>query len=256
MKTLFVAWQDPCMRRWYPVGCLSFDGTTYRFVYTKGAQEAENFSPFMRMKKLDLQYESKELFPIFSNRLLSKARPEYKALLTWVNVAEAKADPITMLAITGGSRNTDYLEVFPCPAPNAEGLYDVEFFCHGLSHLSESVIQRVNTLKPKDRLFLMFDVQNSVDQLAIALRTDDPAMIVGYCPRYLNTDFHRLIEHNSGRIEVSVRQVNQDAPLQMRLLCHLAASWPEGFQPCSTELYQPLVADACFVPGVGQERAH
>ena len=36
MKTLYLAWQDPKDRRWFPVGRLSFDGEVYQFVYTKG----------------------------------------------------------------------------------------------------------------------------------------------------------------------------------------------------------------------------
>ena len=245
MKTLFVAWQDPSERHWYPVGRLSFNEVTYRFVYTKGAQKSNNFGPFMRMEDLNIQYESKELFPIFSNRLLSRARPEYKTLLSWVNVTDDKADPITMLAITGGTRGTDSLEVFPCPVPNAEGLYDVAFFCHGLSHLGESAIQRVNGINPKDRLFLMFDVQNTFDRLAIALRTADPATIVGYCPRYLNDDFHRLVKEANESVKVSVERVNLDAPLQMRLLCRLVSPWPRDFLPCSSELFEPLAGEPC-----------
>ena len=253
MRILFVAWQDPDGRRWYPVGCLSFDGTVYRFVYTRGALQAEKFSPFMRMKSLDKQYESKELFPIFSNRLLSRARQEYRTLLDWVNVAEERADPITMLELTGGSRGTDSLEVFPCPVPNEEGFYEVVFFCHGLSHLGEGAIERVKTLGPKDRLFLMPDMQNTADRFAIALRTADPATIVGYCPRYLNHDFHKLIQHCRDSVGVTVERVNLDAPLQMRLLCRLVSPWPEGFQPCSSESYEPLAGDQCLAGKYHQE---
>jgi hypothetical protein len=39
MKTLYLAWQDPEDRRWFPVGRLSFDGYVYRFVYTNGAKQ-------------------------------------------------------------------------------------------------------------------------------------------------------------------------------------------------------------------------
>ena len=37
MKILYLAWQDPQSRQWFPVGKLSVEGGIYRFVYTKGA---------------------------------------------------------------------------------------------------------------------------------------------------------------------------------------------------------------------------
>ena len=87
----------------------------------------------------------------------------------------------------------------------------------------------------------MLDVQNEFDDLAVVLRTGDPVTAVGYCPRYLTEDFDALLENcKPSDIEVYVQKVNRDAPLQHRLLCRMVARWPEGFQPCSGEDYEPI----------------
>ena len=89
----------------------------------------------------------------------------------------------------------------------------------------------------------MPDPQNPHDGYAIALRTDDPATIVGYCPRYVSGDFLEILENNPGSVEVHVKRVNAEAPMQLRLLCTLTADWPENFKPCSSDLYMELAHD-------------
>ena len=248
MKAIYVAWQDPESRSWLPVGRLSQVDNVYRFVYTKGAEERSNFVPFARMTKLEAVYESNELFPIFANRLLPKSRPEYKEYLDWLNLSDTQTSPLSILSISGGSRATDSLEVFACPEPNNQGKYEVCFFNHGLSHLPGMAIHRVSELRVGERLFLMADIQNQQDRLAIALRTGDPATIVGYCPRYLTEDFNRLLkEFVPDEIEVSAEKINIDAPIQLRLLCKIVCQWPKNFEPCSSEPYRPIVqtVDLC-----------
>jgi hypothetical protein len=242
MKTLYVAWQDPKDRRWYPVGQLSFDRDVYRFVYTKGAKKSPHFLPFGRMLNLETAYESKELFPLFANRLLSKTRPEYKDFLHWLNIREQEGDPLALLARTGGGRETDALTLFPCPEKRRDGTYHAHFFSHGIRYLPGHVIQCVDTLSCGTRLFLMPDPQNPYDPYAIALRADDPVMIVGYCPRYLSRDFLHLLHDNPDAMKVIVEQVNRDAPIQLRLLCSMTAPWQENFQPCSGEDYETLAS--------------
>lgn len=241
MKTLFLAWQDPKVREWFPVGRLTHENNVYCFVYTKGAEKSKNFVPFSTMRDLDSVYESSELFPIFLNRLLPSSRPDYSNFISWLNIAEGKENTLLILSLTGGIRKTDTLEVFPCPEPNIEKEYEVQFFCRGLSHLTKEIWNRVDRLKVGDRLYLLKDLQNPFDETALALRTDDPATIVGYCPKYFNDDFNLLL-HNCGAdgVSVIVEKLNLNAPLQLRLLCKLQSSWPKNFNPCSNELYEPL----------------
>jgi HIRAN domain len=241
MKVLYLAWQDPKDRRWSPVGRLSFDGGVYRFVYTKGALKSPNFLPFGMMQDLYTVYESSELFPLFANRLLSKTRPEYKAFLDWLNIRNSEDDPLTLLGRSEGLRGTDSLTVFPLPEKGSDGTYRVHFFSHGLRYLPDCAVQVVEGLRPGSRLFLMPDPQNRHDTYAVALRTDDPVMIVGYCPRYLSQDFLFLLKTGTPDTpEVVVERVNKDAPIQLRLLCSFRTPWPASFEPCSDEEYEVL----------------
>lgn len=239
MKRLFLAWQDPVERTWFPVGRLDAVGQEYRFVYTRGSKESERFIPFGRMTDLLIEYKSTELFPLFANRLIDSDRPEYQAFLHWVNLREHEAEPLALLARTGGVRQTDSLLLFPCPEA-VEGKYLVHFFSQGLRHIGPHAIRRVAELTPGDRLYLMPDPQNEHDEYAIALRTNDPKTIIGYCPRFMTKDFLQVLQAEPRMVTVEVERLNCDAPLQFRLLCFLSAAWPEKLRPCSSELYEPL----------------
>lgn len=50
MKTVYLSWQDPKNRQWFPVGKLTHEDGIYRFVYTEGAKRSLNFRPFGRMQ--------------------------------------------------------------------------------------------------------------------------------------------------------------------------------------------------------------
>ena len=245
-EKLYIAWRDPSSHSWWPVGLLTRDKEhIYKFCYTKGAlrlHEVEHFEPFVNMPDLFTVYTSDEMFPLFSNRLLSRARPEYEMYLDWMNIKEKTDDvSFTMLAMTEGIRGTDTLEVFRSPEKNKQGKYDVQFFIHGIRYLAGQGMERIDALAEKDRLFLMLDFQNEFDYWAIALRTEDPLAVVGYCPRYLTEDFYTLLENcEPNDIKVHVHKVNRNAPLQYKLLCRLVAPWPKGFQSCSGEEYEPL----------------
>ena len=244
IKFLYVAWEDPHSRVWFPVGKLSVEGKIYRFVYTKGATRSKIFIPFGSMRDLHEVYKSPDLFPLFSNRLISKKRQEYQDFLRWLDLREDEADPLVILARTEGVRETDSLTVFPCPEPDPEGKYVVHFFSHGVRHLLDEARVRIAKLYAGERLYLMPDPQNPFDACAIALRTDDPASIVGYCPRYISRDFLAVLANNPDAVQVQVKRVNTEAPIQLRLLCTLTAKWPEKFKPCSSEDFAELASEA------------
>ena len=242
IKTAFLAWQDPTSRTWWPIGRLSHEDGVFRFVYTRGAQKSKDFSPLGMFPSLDQSYESDSLFPIFANRLLPATRPEYRDFVTWLNIPHSEHDPVAILSRTGGLRATDSLEMFPCPEPLPSGEYVVHFFVRGIRHLPQPIVsERVSKLAVGERLYLLADIQNQHDPLALAIRSSEPVLIIGYCPRYLTPDANALVHDGSESI-VKVERVNVDAPYQLRLLCSLTTSWPDGFVPCSSELYQPLAS--------------
>lgn len=227
---------------WSPVGRLDYDHGVYRFVYTQGARTAKAFRPFDGMENLDFLYESPELFPVFANRLLSSSRPEYEAFLRWSGFDPANPpDPLAILGVTEGRKQTDMIEVFPCPVPDDSGMYQNKFFLHGLRYMSPVAHQRLATLKPDERLLCVCDVQNESDAHAVLLRTENDRINIGYVPRYLAQDVWKLLQGCGPQfLSFFVHKVNADAPLQQRLLCKVEACWPADFKPCDGESFHPI----------------
>lgn len=210
-----------------------------RCVYLAGAlraREQAGFDGLAGFPSFDQTYEVETLFPLFTNRLPPRTRPEYGEFVRWLNVPQDEDDPIVLLARSGGRRATDSLEVYPCPEPDGDGRYHIHFVVHGLRHLPEASIERVERLEPGERLFLMHDLQNPKDPKALLLRTgargDRDVHPVGYCPRYLAEDLHGIWEEAGSTLSLAVERVNPaPAPLQLRLLCNLTSRWPAGFKP-------------------------
>ncbi|WP_295392108.1 HIRAN domain-containing protein [uncultured Thiodictyon sp.] len=241
MKALFVAVQDHDSRCWAPVARLTRENGSYRFVYTEGARDLPGFTPFGRMTNLESQYISNELFPLFANRVLPKSRPEYRDYLNWLGLSAADHDALDELARTGGLRATDTIELIPYPEATADRCYVVYFFGRGLRHLAAENQARIGSLDVGERLHLLHDLQNPIDCMALMLRTGDPVSIVGYVPRYYAADWTRLIQlAGAEAVMVTVERVNQDAPMQYRLLCKLSAPWPAAFSPCKDGQYRPI----------------
>ena len=228
---LILSWKNPTTNMWTPVARLKFISNRYVFQYTKGALNSKEFKPFEKMDDLNKVYESEELFPLFKNRLLQKSRPEYQEYLDWLNITDKEMHPMDELALTGGVRATDSLQLFPMPIEK-NGYYEVLFFSHG-------IIERANRLQDGDKLYLMKDIQNPFDKYALTLRTEDPPELVGYCPKNYVHDFNNLIDKNGAEnIDVRVEKNNLSAPSQLKLLCRLRTKWYEGFTPFSDEAFQ------------------
>ena len=244
MKILFLAWQDPNSRSWFSIGRLTFDGNRYQFNYTKGVLEAQQkcgFEPLSSFPRLDEIYTSTYLFPVFANRLMSKSRPDYSTFIRWLNLSEPEIDPISILARSGGQRETDTLAVFSTPKLDSEGRYHLHFFLHGLRYLPPSSIVRINRLEIGEKLWLAHEFQNIYDSQELILNTEDH-YIVGYCPRYLNSEIVELLKFNPSSVEARVELINQPpTPLQFRLLCKITAQYSNDFHPFSSYKYQPLV---------------
>ncbi|MYM72147.1 DNA-binding protein [Duganella sp. FT134W] len=245
MSTLFVAWQQPDNGEWIPVAKLDRRDGVYRFSYTQGVARAKDFQPFSGMRQLNVTYESPSLFPLFANRLISKSRPEFKDYLRWLGMSDMADDPMAILALTGGIRGTDSIELFQPPVVSSDGHYQVDFFARSLSHLPKPAVEHIGTMHKGDRLFLMRDGQNDFDPLALALRTATPSYFLGYCPKYYVRDLGVLLANPECNLQVHVKCVNLDAPLNMRLFCSASATVPAIFSPLGRESdFQPITGDA------------
>ena len=241
---VFVAWRGGGDQtgHWGPVGRLERVAGGYRFVYTEGARKLRGFRPFPGMEDLEAVYESEELFPLFLNRLLAPSRPEYSAYLEWSGFdPDHPPDPVALLGITEGRRVTDQFEIFPYPQRDSKGCYQVKFFLHGIRWLPEPARKRIDRLQRDEQLGLLLDIHNPVDRSAVAVRTMTEHYLIGYVPRYLAEDVRSLcLRCDPEAMQLTVERVNADAPLQFRVLCRFRGCWPEGFAPCTGELYKPI----------------
>lgn len=247
MSTLFVAWQQPDSREWIPVAKLEHNGSTYAFSYTQGIFRAKDFRQFSGMQNVEAVYESPRLFPLFANRLISKSRPEFKDYLRWLGLSDMDEKPMAILALTGGIRGTDSIELFQPPEVSEQGQYHLEFFARSLSHLPQAAIDRIRLLEKGERIYLMTDPQNNFDAQAVAMRTGTPSWFLGYCPKYYAQDLGSLLSNPECGLQVTVKCVNLDAPSNMRLLCSVTAKVPCEFSPLSKE------RDFLPVDGIPQE---
>jgi hypothetical protein len=250
MKKLFLAWQEPKSHHWFPIGCLEFDGDRYIFFYIQGVEKArsEGFTSVYSLPDLDKIYSSTELFPLFSNRLMSRSRPDYLKYIESLNILVGEDDPMTVLSRSGGSKATDTYEVFPCPKIDGNGNYHTHFFVRGLQYMPKCSIDKAVQLQQGDILYLSHDFQNPYDRKSLLLHTED-CHNLGYCPRYLSQDIFTMLQKHPQQVKVKIERVNPSpAPMQFRLLCNLSTNRDlssenldeRTFKPFAGEDYQPL----------------
>jgi hypothetical protein len=252
IRAIFVAWQQPQSRQYYPIARLVPDvgdeHDLFEFAYVQGAQDAitEGFQPFLAFPDLLGVYRSRELFPFFTNRLMSHKRPDFPDHVRRLGL-DTQADPMLILARSGGTRATDSIELFALPVwDETIGCYRAFFWMHGFRHLEPDNQTRVLALQPGDELLAQPEPTNAWDANAIRLLSPD-GVFVGYVPRYLTSDAIHLLS-SCVEFHVVVEQVNQDpAPAQQRLLCRLDSCWPPDFEPCSQPAYRPISQQASKV---------
>ena len=241
---LFVSWRSPKTRSIHPVGRLAFDAAThhYEFRYICSARKAvdDGFAPFSEFPKLDAAYRGKELFPLFSNRVMRESRPGYAAFLKTLGLPDDGAHPMAILARTGGRRQTDQIEMFPMPALDADGCYVAHCLLRSIRYMPQPATEeRIAKLESNEQLFPMLDVQNTVDPKAVSVRTADN-WLIGYVPAYLTTDLQQLQE-NCCDFKLFVSRVNPPpAEEHHRLLCKVVSCWPQGFKPFDNPSFQPI----------------
>lgn len=224
-NSVYLAWQDYKTRDWHVVGLLEMRDSDFLFNYTVGATSSNSFTPFSGMEDLKKTYISKDIFPLFKNRLLSSKRPEYPDFIKWLGLDDA-ATPIDVLARSGGARATDKLQMFKAIDTKSDDSFEHFFFSHGLAYLQSSALDRVSKLKTDEKLYLALDGQNEHDVDAVLIRAGKPAEIIGYCPRYISSAISGLLHHDSKCVSIFVESLPVEAPASYRLMCRL-----EGYIP-------------------------
>ena len=256
MKTLFLAWQDKRKvseggtREWFPIGRLQADlhKHLYFFDYTKGmnrAKEVAGFHPLDAFPEVNKHYVSAELFPLFQNRVLRQERTDFPAYMQRLGLEGEQVDPFEILAVSGGERQTDTLEVFPKITTQADGSFSCRFFLHGWRYVNEGARQRIVELKSGELLQVSLELNNPATGPAIQLLTASDYYMLGWTPRYLVMDLIRAIGEGPTDIHAQVVRVNMPpAPRNQRVLVQLEGRFPAGMEPMASPDFEPLVATA------------
>ena len=239
-RTLFLAWQDKRSRQWFPVGRLDADAgnAAYRFRYVGGAERAQQWVGFpglLEFPDLHGDYRSRELFPIFQNRVMNRKRPDFADYVRRLDLPD-DADSIAILSANGGRRQTDSYEVFPKIEPDADGRLQWRFFLHGSRHVSVEDRQRIERLHPGEPLSLIPDHNNPATDLAVKIRTKDDGMI-GWAPDYLARD---LAAAKATDFQAEVVRVNPlSTPWNHRVLIEVQGRLTDH-EPMSGDDFEPL----------------
>ena len=249
MKTVFLAWQNPGPdRAWYPIVRLDRlddfpDPPHFCFRYLKGAQQAqekagmeplENFPTFSRV------YRAANPFALFKNRIMNAKRPDFADYLKAMGLDPQNPDPMEILAISNGKRETDNFEVFPKIEPDAQHHFCCRFFLHGWRHVHQAAQERIPKLQNGEELQVAIERGNPATDLAIQLQTEDYLML-GWTPRYLVDDLVPVITRKDESLKARIVQVNRDAPAFSRVLVELAGPWPQDYKPMSQGDFELLV---------------
>ena len=220
-RRLVVIWQHPETRRFIRVGHLDIepDGQ-YVFEYEPEAGDVSGFEGFAAFPDLGHRYRADQLFPFFTNRVLSPRRPEYETYLDALGIEDDEQAPVELLARSGGTRATDTVHIVPEPRAAADGRHIVLFLASGTRYLDPDA-EHISRLASGDELTLRSDSDNPVNADALLLDTSG-AEPVGWVPDYL-LGLVRDYEQQ-GAVRVYVERANgADTPPHLRLLCRLEA---------------------------------
>lgn len=240
-KTLFVCWQHPEGGGIYPVGRLLLRESSprYEFRYIEGVRKAreQGFAPFFAFPELETVYVGDHLFPFFADRHMPRSREDYVEHVERLGLGP-EAEPLALLARSGGRSVTDKVELFRPPEYDpASDTYVYHFFARGVRHIPGAE-GRIKLLKKGDLLEIHPEQGNRYDPQATML-LDAAHGKVGYVPQYLTEDLGDLLKR--ARVAVEIERVNHiPAPVHHRLLCRMSASGATGFHPFATERYRPL----------------
>ena len=248
MNSLYVAWQHPRSRKWFPVGRLvrhEAEPAEYEFAYLQGAEQAKDEASFFMVPgfmEFDRLYKAPAIFPMFRNRIMNLSRPDRPEYLAMLGMNPDSWDVVTELSLSGGRVRSDSFETFPAITPDESGHFTTRFILHGLRYTNPDSIQRSELLEPGESLEFAFELNNPVATHSIIVKTTDH-YLVGWLPNYLLAGMHQDNAWIVEEVEATVAQVNGDAPLSHRLLVDFRGRLPKGFSPMrDLPEYQPIAA--------------
>jgi hypothetical protein len=223
---LIVAWQNRITRLIEPVGVLEH-GPPYRFRYLRRAGQVDGFLPFVSFRELERTYTSPNLFPLFSQRIMSMRRPDFQEFLDQLHLSR-ESTPWEQLARSEGRSSGDTVQVFPVPSVTGDGATTCRFLVHGIRHVADGLPPDLVAGQP---LKLRDDPMNPVNPDAVQVCTGDGEPL-GYVPDLLLE--HLRAMQDTAAVRLTVEHVNgPEAPPHLRLLARLEGRVPPGYEPMS-----------------------
>jgi len=216
----------------------------YRLRYTGGAKRARSEAGFPLLAEFpDLlrDYQSPRLFALFRNRIINRRRPDRAEYLRTLDL-DQRADPLEILAASGGRRMTDSYQVFPKILKGPDGRFRCRFFLHGWRHTNIESQRRIDRLVDGEPLGVALELTNPVVPIAAQLHTEDYHMI-GWAPRFLAVDLAQAIVSHPDEYSVNAVKLNPlPAPSRQRVLIEMKGRWGD-YDPMEGPDCQPLIAD-------------
>lgn len=171
---------------------------------------------------------------------MDSGRSDFENYLQQLDLDPNLADPITILEVSGGTRRTDNLEVFPKISKNENGEFRTRFFLKSWRYVNEYSKNKVQKLEPNEKLQVSIEVNNPATGLAVQLQLKDYCMI-GWTPRYLVNDILECITRNPLNIHAEVVKVNPaPAPTQERVLVEMRGKWPKDYEPMNSPDFKEI----------------
>ena len=244
MRTLFLIWKaDERRGENIPIGRLDFDAGIYVFQYIEGLKKARKlgFSFLPEFPDLLKTYESRELFPLFANRLMSPKRRDFNGLIEALGLVKSDS-PLFYLEVLGrstGRKATDRFRLFLKPEKEGNE-FTITCFTTGLSRDSfyESVRNSFQLLERGDEIRLVSEKENEYDKYAIkVLHKDDYEL--GYVPAFYSTELSPLLERNT-LLSCKIQKINRpfEAWLPDSILIEIRGEWPPGWEPFAKGDYE------------------
>ena len=222
---LLVTRRDPETRQYQCVGFLSQVDGLYRFSYLRSLVNDAAFRPLPGFPEVARVYEGRRLFPVFAERVMSPRRPDLPTVMEALGLA-LNAEPFEVLARSGGRRVGDTIELVPVPVPNADGAITVDYFVHGVRHMTPEAQARITNLRAAERLRLVAEPDNAVESRAV-LVTDTDNLRLGYVPTPLLDLLHDMDNPQATVLRANSPRVG----FHFRLLVRMSGSLGAGGSP-------------------------
>ena len=239
---LLVAWQNSETRLISPVGFLDYRDGLYHFRYLSRALEVDGFRPLLGFPNFYAHYESRQLFPIFAQRIMSARRSEYPDFLAELDLPlGSDPTPMEILGRSGGHRVGDTIQLLPVPSVSVDGSTSCEFLISGVRHRmidDDQVANTLDALKPGDVLSLLEEPTNPVNGRALVALCED-GVTIGWVPDLLLDYVHAL--RDVGTDETVVAHVNgPGTPPHLRVLARITGQVGPDFRPFEGEAWQVI----------------